>query len=62
MRTDGETRRIADMTKLILASRNVEKAPKTALSFFDRWLRGLRADLDAVTKKNFLLLPATQTR
>jgi hypothetical protein len=38
------------MTKLILASRNFEKA-ETALSFFDGWLRGLRADLDLVTKE-----------
>ena len=39
------------MTKLIFVSRNFEKAPKTALSFFDRWLRGLRADLVIVTQK-----------
>jgi len=43
-----------DMMKLILASRNFQKAPKMAFSFFVKQLRGHRADLDVVTKKKNL--------
>jgi len=56
MRTDGRKDKAGrDMMKLILASRNFQEAPKTTLSFFDTWLRGLRADLDVVTEKKKIL-------